>query len=77
MDEKSRPVFEYRVFEAEHFQITSDTPLHNGEQHLTVDFDYDGGGWGKGGVFTLKAGDNIVAAARGGKADRRVDFDLK
>lgn len=58
LDELSRPVFEYRVFEAEHFRIVGDKPWDSNHHELIVNFEYDGGGYGKGGVFSLRAGRN-------------------
>jgi len=64
IDEQSRPVFEYRVFEAGHFRIQGETPLQSGLNQLTVNFAYDGGGWSKGGVFTLTSGDQELGQQR-------------
>lgn len=64
VNEEGRPVFEYRVFEAGHFRIEGNKPLQHGMNQLTVDFAYDGGGWGKGGVFTVKAGDEQLGQER-------------
>lgn len=64
INDEGRPVFEYRVFEAGHFRIEGKTPLQDGLHQLTVDFAYDGDGWGKGGVFTVKVGDEQLGQER-------------
>lgn len=64
LDEKSRPVFEYRVFEAGHLRIVGEEPLSVGEHQLTVDFAYDGEGYAKGGLFTLKTGKRVLGQQR-------------
>ena len=64
LDESSRPVFEYRAFEAERLRIVGDEPWNSGQPELTVDFAYDGGGYGKGGVFTLRSAQNELGRHR-------------
>lgn len=64
INEQGRPVFEYRVFEAGHFRIEGQEPLQDGGNLLTVDFAYDGNGWGKGGVFIVKAGEQQLGQQR-------------
>lgn len=64
LDAKSRPVFEYRVFELGHIRLQGKSPLKAGEQRLTVQFDYDGGGYAKGGSFVLKQGDKVLGKDR-------------
>jgi arylsulfatase A-like enzyme len=64
LNEAGRPVFEYRIFEAGQIRIEGSRPLGTGEHQLAVSFDYDGGGFARGGVFTLRAGDQILGEAR-------------
>ncbi|MEQ9396971.1 arylsulfatase [Haliea sp.] len=64
LDADSRPVFEYRVFEVAKFSIAGQEPLPPGEHQLTLVFDYDGGGYGRGGQFTLKLADGILGQQR-------------
>ena len=40
--------------------IAGKKPLPTGSQVLQLDFDYDGGGYAKGGTFTLRQGDNVL-----------------
>lgn len=53
LDAGSRPVFEYRVFEVAKISIAGQEPLPPGEHQVTLAFVYDGGGYGRGGQFTL------------------------
>lgn len=64
LDAASRPVFEYRVFEVAKLRIGGQKPMPSGQQRLTLLFDYDGGGYGLGGQFTLKLGDDILGQQR-------------
>lgn len=64
LDGKGRPVFEYRVFEYGHIRITGKKSLQRGPQLLQLDFIYDGGGYAKGGVFTLRHGDTLLGEER-------------
>ncbi|QDV65203.1 Arylsulfatase [Crateriforma conspicua] len=56
------PVFDYNFFE-EHTFIQSDSPVPNGKSVIRVDFDYDGGGAGKGATVRLSVGDQMVDSA--------------
>ncbi len=53
IDGQGRPVFTYRAFEAGAVELSGDTALAPGRHVVQVDFDYDGGGYGKGGTFRL------------------------
>ncbi|MFO7550344.1 MAG: arylsulfatase [Haliea sp.] len=64
LDADSRPVFDYRVFEVAKFGIAGQEPLPPGEHQLTLVFDYDGGGYGRGGQFTLKLADELLGQQR-------------
>ena len=64
LDAKGRPVFEYRVFEYGQIRVAGSKPLPAGPQSLRLDFKYDGGGYAKGGTFTLKHGVNVLGEAR-------------
>lgn len=64
LDAKSRPAFEYRVFEVGHIRIAGRRALGVGEHRLTVDFDYDGGGPGRGAEITLRHGDEVLGRKR-------------
>jgi len=64
LNEAGHPVFEYRIFEVGQIKIEGSQPLGAGEHQLAVSFDYNGGGFARGGVFTLRAGDQILGEAR-------------
>ena len=53
LDPAGRPAFSYRAFEAGSIEIVGRAPLGAGRHLLQVDFDYDGGGYGKGGTARL------------------------
>ncbi len=64
VDADGKPVFEYRVFELGHIRLEGAEPLHSGSQTLRVEFDYDGGGYAKGGNFSLHQSGGTVAKGR-------------
>jgi arylsulfatase len=64
LDEADRPVFEYRTFEVGHIKIEGNRALGAGEHQIEVDFASDGGGVARGGVFTLREGNQILGRAR-------------
>ena len=49
LDGEGKPKFTYRLFETKTVDLTAAKPLAPGKHSLQVAFDYDGGGWGKGG----------------------------
>lgn len=53
LDAQRRPVFTYKAFEAGALEVVAPQPLGTGSQVITVDFDYAGGGRGKGAVARL------------------------
>ncbi|MCC7547396.1 MAG: arylsulfatase [Burkholderiales bacterium] len=54
LDVQGRPVFAYRAFEAGALELASDARLDAGRHVVRVDFDYDGGGYAKGGTVRLQ-----------------------
>jgi len=54
LDAAGRPVYEYRIFEFGQIRLQGREPLAAGRHRITVEFDYDGPGYAKGGTFTLK-----------------------
>lgn len=64
LDAESRPVFDYRVFEMAKISIAGGEPLRPGEHQLTLVFDYDGGGYGRGGQFTLELDQELLGQQR-------------
>ena len=61
LDARGVPVFEYRIYELGRIRIAGDKPVQ-GTETLHVDFDYDGGGYSKGGRFTLRQGERVVGS---------------
>jgi arylsulfatase len=53
LDQSGTPVFEYRVFEVTRQTLKAKSPLSPGQHNLNIDFVYDGGGYGKGGLLSL------------------------
>ena len=49
LDGEGKPKFTYRLFETKTVDLAGTQPLAPGKHTLQVAFDYDGGGWGKGG----------------------------
>jgi arylsulfatase len=58
------PTFEYNFFQDKITKIKSGKKLPDGMASVKIDFAYDGGGPGKGGLFTLYINNEIVAEAR-------------
>jgi arylsulfatase len=54
LDAQGRPVFTYRAFEAGALELKGDAPSGAGRHVVQVDFDYDGGGYAKGGTVRLQ-----------------------
>lgn len=61
---ENKPVFVYNLADVEHYRIASDKPLEPGKHVITLDFNYDGGGVGKGGQATLSVDGETVASER-------------
>lgn len=59
-----KPTFVYNFLSIDRTTITGETALPAGHTTLSVEFTYDGGGMGKGGEFTLKAGGKVLATRR-------------
>jgi arylsulfatase len=59
-----RPAYCYNLFGLERFKVVGDEPVPDGEHQVRVEFDYDGGGVGKGGTATLYVDGDSVGAAR-------------
>ena len=70
---EGRPVFVYNFLGAERPTFTGETALPAGKTVIEVAFAYDGGGLGKGGEVTLKAGGKKVA---GGRIERSVPIQF-
>ena len=57
----SRPIFHYNLCGVERYTVAGDEKLSPGRHVITVDFNYDGGGVGKGGQATLSVDARRVA----------------
>lgn len=56
--------FCYNFLGLEHYFVTSDQILPSGQHQVRMEFDYDGGGLGKGGTVTLYVDGNQVGQGR-------------
>jgi arylsulfatase len=70
---EGRPVFVYNFLGAERPTFAGDEALPPGKTVIEVAFAYDGGGMGKGGEITVKAGGKILA---GGRIERSVPIQF-
>jgi Sulfatase len=68
---QGRPTFHYNLVGVERTTLTAKGPLTPGKHTITVDFKYDGGGIGKGGLVTLAVDGQQVA---NGKLARTIPF---
>jgi arylsulfatase A-like enzyme len=64
-----RPVFHYNLLNVEHFEIAATDALTAGRHRVVLDFQYDDGGIGRGGIATLSADGRPIAQ---GRVDRTV-----
>jgi arylsulfatase len=53
LDAEGRPTFTYRLFDVKTVTLSAPGPLAPGKHVVQVDFDYAGGGFGKGGALRL------------------------
>nr|HRD12399.1 arylsulfatase [Mycobacterium sp.] len=58
------PSYTYNYLGHDVSTISAEQPLAEGPATLTLSFDYDGGGLGKGGTATLRVDGNTVASGR-------------
>ena len=63
-DGQGRPNFTYKLFDMKTVNLAGSTPLAGGKHVLTVDFDYDGGGYAKGGKLTFSIDGKPIANDR-------------
>jgi arylsulfatase len=59
-----KPAYEYNWLGLERFVVESPTRLFEGKSRVTLDFEYDGGGIGKGGIARLSVDGKQVAEGR-------------
>jgi arylsulfatase len=60
----SKPTYCYNFLGLEEFKVTASKPVATGKITLRMNFDYDGGGVGKGGLATLLVNGEKVASGR-------------
>jgi len=58
------PTYEYNWFSQSRYKVTSSQPLQPGPATIRVEFEYDGGGVGKGGAVSLFVNDRKVGEGR-------------
>ncbi|MDG0979549.1 MAG: sulfatase-like hydrolase/transferase [Halieaceae bacterium] len=63
LDEQSRPAFKFRNFEKGQVLLQSSKAV-SGASTVGLTFNYDGGGWARGGEFVLTINDEIAARDR-------------
>ncbi len=63
LDEQSRPAFKFRNFEKGEVLLQSLRAV-SGASTVGLSFNYDGGGWARGGEFMLTINDQVVATDR-------------
>jgi arylsulfatase len=56
-----RPTYCYNLFGLRRFKVAGPAPLPAGDHQVRMEFDYDGGGLGKGGAVTLYVDGDEVA----------------
>jgi len=61
---QARPIYYYNYFGVEQYVVEGDRPLPAGEHQVRLEFDYDGGGPGKGGVASLYLDDEKIGEGR-------------
>ena len=64
LTEDGRPAYCYNLFGLERFKAYGSEPLAPGEHQVRMEFDYDGGGVGKGGTATLYVDGEEVGSGR-------------
>ncbi|RYU60859.1 arylsulfatase [Methylolobus aquaticus] len=62
--DRGRPVFHYNTADVFHAEIAATETLRPGKQLVRVDFKYDGGGIGQGGLATLRVNGKVWAEGR-------------
>lgn len=64
LDGDGRPKFTYRLFDVKTVDLVGPGPLTPGKHSIQVDFDYVGGGYGKGGTLKMAVDDQPVSSDR-------------
>lgn len=61
---EGKPAYCYNLFGAQRFKVYGNTTLDAGEHQVRAEFDYDGGGIGKGGTVTLYIDGEAIGEGR-------------
>ena len=61
---EGRLVYDYNYFGIEHFRVEAREPIPTGSHLIRMEFDYDGGGVGKGGTISLYSDGSKIATGR-------------
>jgi len=64
LDKAGKPTYDYNFLNLKHFTVKGSKPLKAGKSTVKMDFTYDGGGLGKGGIVTLFVNDEQMAQGR-------------
>jgi len=62
--DEGKPAYSYNFLGLERYTVSSDVAMEPGARTLVLSFEYDGGGYGKGGVATLTVDGKKVAEGR-------------
>ncbi|MDA6840235.1 hypothetical protein OSL57_26325, partial [Escherichia coli] len=63
--------YTYNVLGLNEYTTSSDQPISPGDHEVRMEFDYEGGGLGKGGTVTLYADGHSIGS---GKVERTLPF---
>ena len=69
----SKPVFHYNTAGVARYTVAAKDKLKPGKHSISVDFEYDGGGFGKGGTATMMVDGKKVAK---GRLERTLPFRI-
>ncbi len=64
LNTNGRPAYCYNLFGLDRFKVVGDAAVADGEHQVRVEFDYDGGGPGRGGTATLFVDGESVGSTR-------------
>ncbi len=71
--DRGRPVFHYNTADVFHAEVAAAESLRPGQQFVRVDFDYEGGGIGRGAAATIRVNGKIWAE---GRIDRTIPIRI-
>ena len=70
--DQGKPTYTYNWFGLDSYTVQSAKPVRGKSASIKLDFEYDGDGFGKGGLATLFVNDNKVAEGRIEKTEPNV-----